>query len=198
MHSLVRPPSQETDRWCKRVDRALDKVKSNNMLVATRFTPAGAVITLIRYDMSNARRVTQQAGTYSKSRIVPSSSGWSIPIDYGQLGMANNVGVSWFMTVKLGCSSIPKCTFIRDAFPCVDTGVPMEQGVVVSDTMTSKLVQSVSRYAPDILESAEIKLAYVETPDILPALLTTPSIDCARAAQVLIDHVGLEIPIEHL
>lgn len=192
---LVRPKSQVTDIWCKRIDRALDKLRDNNLLVSTKQTSDSLRVTIIRYDMSEARRTTSSVGTYTKSRVVPLIDGWAVPVDCGTL-MGNNIGIMWLLSVNLRYMQPVRCMYIRDTFNSTDTRIPIQGDDKILDVLINRMLGSVSQYS-EYLTPGDITLVSAEAPDALPAILTVPNIDCARAIMALEDHLGLGVPANY-
>lgn len=192
---MVRPKSQVTDIWCKRIDRALGKLKDNNLLVSVKQTTDSLRATIIRYDLSEACRATASVGTYTKSRIVPSGDGWAVPINYGTL-CGNNIGVQWLLSLTVSYMKPVRCVYIRDTFNTVDAGIQMRDTNTVLDSFIERMLGSISRYT-EYLTPSDVTLTRAESPDALPSILTVPSIDCDRTLMALKDHIGLAVPVNH-
>lgn len=193
------PDCHKITVYCKRLDRALDKVARNNALLFTTRRQDVIGVTIVRYSLPLISRVKHVDTKGHRFRVTGVGDSRYLPIDYGKVGSKGFSGVCWSLDIKFqqGCVTTTKYsdaylyTYPRfEQYPLIDfaNDAPPEP-VVVDNVLLRQVGVFMNDFHPEIFKNYEFQ--YHEDIDSIPQLICNPRNSPSRLSQILKDHFNV-------
>ena len=197
------PNCHEITVFCKRIDRALERIANNNTLLFVARREETTNVMIVRYALPLIRRVKHVDDKGHKFRVTGVGDGRYMPLEYGEVGSRGFSGVCWSLDVKFrqGCVSTVDYSdsylysYPRyEQYPLLDFA---EDHNVLDQLVDNIILRNVGIFVKDLHPSVHTEsfLRYDEGIDAIPPLFTNPKNSVARQSQILKDHFNIQVGV---
>lgn len=205
------PEGARISVWYKRVDRALEKLRSNNTVVfsAKRKRIPSQTVTIVRYDLSGVCRnqelktqvLTAAGRKLNGARpIGPEwSNMWEIPYTFNPMVPTGELGVVWRLRLTFkGCHPLVDVDY-ASARGCVCSGsciFNLDADLKLAASMAEQMVEGSGWCANELASDSyakTLKILNVSNIDDLPAMLLSSDRTVTCVSRLLKDHLNTPI-----
>lgn len=196
------PDCHQITVYCKRLDRALEKLSRGNTIVFTSNFKDSSKVLIVRYSLPLIHRVKYVDDKGHKFRVAGIGDGRYLPISYGEVGSRGCSGVCWTAECAFfqGCTVTTKYsdsylyTYPRfEQYPLLDFAddkLSVEANVV-DQVILRNVGIFVRNLNPVVHWNYEIQ--YHDVIDSVPQLLADPKKSPARTAQIFKDYFNVVV-----
>lgn len=198
------PGCHQITVFCKRIDRALDRIARANTLLFTTHSDYGYGAVIIRYALPLIRRVKFIDDKGHKFRVTGKDDSRYMPISYGEVGSKGLSGICWTAEVRIHNSGVVTTEYTDKylysyprltQYPLIDFSKDHDVDLKLQSEL---LLRNAGIFIDTLHDSVEFdtELQYKEDIDSIPQLLANPRNSAKRVAQILRDHFNADVGVD--